>query len=90
MVVDNVPVLDNSDIYMDDGISELVRTGCRLIVVTRGGIIPECYDHIHIEAFSVRRHMYELMLSNMRNTESKSHTHADDPGKTNRQRVSVN
>lgn len=72
VVVDNVPVLDNSDIYMDDGISELVRTGCRLIVVTRGGIIPECYDHIHIEAFSVRRHMYELMLSNMRNTESKS------------------
>ncbi len=69
VVLDNVPTLKNRDMCLDDGIPELLNTGCRLIVVTRGGDIPECYDSIQVTAFSERRYMYELMLANMRNIE---------------------
>ena len=54
------------DITLDDGISELLNTGCRLVIVTRSEIVPDCYAHIQVTALADRHYMYELMQANMR------------------------
>lgn len=85
VILDNVPAVKNiispennihikkrlqsEDITLDEAVSELLNTGCRLVIVTRSEIVPDCYAHIQVTALADRHYMYELMLANMRNIE---------------------